>query len=93
MIDPDFGSQVQKNMLCESPRGNQVDGLPRASSFGPQNIECSKSDRSFELRYFFILENVILIWIAGPKPQIYEINISKSWGIDCHFDRKICTKK
>ena len=41
---------------------------------------------------FFTLENVILIWIAGPKPQIYEINISNSKFIDCHFDRKKCQK-
>ena len=38
---------------------------------------------------FFTLENVILIWIIYPKPQIYEINISKSRTIDRHFDKKI----
>ena len=37
---------------------------------------------------FFSLENVVLIWIAYPKPQIYEINISKSRTIDRHFDKK-----
>ena len=37
--------------ICSTspPRGNQVDGLPRASSFEPQNIECSKSDHLLEL--------------------------------------------
>ena len=61
-------------------------------NFEPQNIDYSKYDRSFELTYFFTLENVILIWIASPKPQIYEINISLSMDLDCHFDRKFCQK-
>ena len=37
---------------------------------------------------FFLLENVILIRIACSKPQIYEINISKSWDIDRDFDKQ-----
>ena len=41
---------------------------------------------------FFLFEKVILIWIACYKPQIYEINISKSRNIDRHFELKILTK-
>ena len=37
---------------------------------------------------FFTFGNVILIRIAYPKPQIYELNISKSMIIDRHFDKK-----
>ena len=36
---------------------------------------------------FFLFEKVILIRIAHPKPQIYEINISKSRDINRHFDK------
>ena len=37
---------------------------------------------------FLTLENVILIWIAGPKPQIYEINTLKSWDLDVILTEK-----
>ena len=40
---------------------------------GPKNITVRLGWDSF-----FTLENVILIWITGHKPQIYEINISLS---------------
>ena len=37
---------------------------------------------------FFILENIVLMNIPHHKPQIYAINILKSWDLDRIFDRK-----
>ena len=79
---------VPDNKYCEiicstsPPGGNQVDGLPPASSI---TVRLSWNS-------FFTLENIILIWIAYLKPQIYEMNISKSWDIDRNFDKNFDEK-